>query len=116
MLEPGLCSALLTAVGLDVEDDQKNGRDQHEQQAGHETEIVGFHQGMEDSADRITIAQPLRKPFIRRCGRGLPFLRLSGRFHHRPAGGPLRQELLMGLRKPPVAVLQSHLGARDHNH
>lgn len=53
---PGAGSALLAAVRLDVEDDQENGRDQHEQQAGHETEIVGFHQGMEDSADRITIA------------------------------------------------------------
>lgn len=33
----------LTAVGLDVKDDQKYRRNQNEQQAGYEAEIVGFH-------------------------------------------------------------------------
>ena len=40
---PAEGSTALTAIGLDVEDDQEDGRNQDEQEAGNETEIVGFH-------------------------------------------------------------------------
>ena len=39
----GTVSAALAAVGLDVENDQKDRRNQDEQEAGNETEVVGFH-------------------------------------------------------------------------
>ena len=34
----------LAAVGLNEQDDQEDGRHQNKQQAGHEAEIVGFHE------------------------------------------------------------------------
>ena len=34
----------LAAVGLNDQDDQEDGRHQNKQQAGHEAEIVGFHE------------------------------------------------------------------------
>jgi len=39
----GETSAALAAAGLDVKDDQEHRRNQDEQEAGNEAEIVGFH-------------------------------------------------------------------------
>ncbi len=61
-------TSALAAVGLDVKNDQKDRWNQHEHQAGHEAEIVGFHYRSLELRDRITAAGPEPASFIARCG------------------------------------------------
>ena len=51
-------SALLSAVGLDVENQQKDPWNQDEQKAGDESEIVGFHGRWRDPGEGITDKRP----------------------------------------------------------
>ena len=61
-------TSALAAVGLDVKNNQKDRWNQHEHQAGHEAEIVGFHYRSLELRDRITTAGPEPASFIARCG------------------------------------------------
>ena len=65
---PAWRASALAAVGLDVKNDQKDRWNQHEHQAGHEAEIVGFHCRSLELRDRITAGGPDPARFIARCG------------------------------------------------
>ncbi len=65
-------ASALAAVGLNVKNDQKDRWNQHEHQAGHEAEIVGFHYRSLELRDRITAAGPEPASFIARCGLSPP--------------------------------------------
>ena len=47
-------SALLLAVGLNVKNQQEDPWNQNEQEAGDESEIVGFHGRWDEPRERIT--------------------------------------------------------------